>query len=150
MAVLMLVSGASAAPKVYVFTGKLTSSRGTMINIPQVATAACGGVGLSNLTIMSGPGGTMVPIPTTPTMHTKVNVANGFGCAPNLKGKKLTTTGAGAGGAFVFPTKVFSRPFNSYVAAVKVPNATPILQLATDFKITGPLKTATTPVGGSM
>ena len=37
MAVLMLVSGASAAPKVYVFTGKLTSSRGTMINIPQVA-----------------------------------------------------------------------------------------------------------------
>jgi hypothetical protein len=28
-AVLMLVSGASAAPKQYIFTGKITSNRGT-------------------------------------------------------------------------------------------------------------------------
>jgi len=31
-----------------------------------------------------------------------------------------------------------------------VPNATPVIQLATSFKITGPLKTPTTPLGGSM
>src|SRR4029079_19244398 len=82
--------------------------------------------------------------------RTKATAANAFGCAAHVPGKKITTTGAGVGGQFVMPTKVFSRPFNSYVAAVHVPNATPIIQLATDFKITGPLKTVTTPVGGTM
>jgi hypothetical protein len=155
LAVLMLVSGASAAPKQYIFTGKITSNRGILINIPQVGNVGCNGVGLSNLTIMSGPGGAMVPAPTTPGVmgfgaRTMTLPANGFGCAGNVAGKKITTTGAGVGGAFVMPTKVFTRPFNSYVAAVKVPNATPVIQLATSFKISGPLKTATTPVGGSM
>ena len=149
-AVLMLVSGASAAPKQYIFTGKITSNRGTLINIPQVGNASCGGAGLSKLTIMSGPGGKTVPVPITPTMRTMTVGANNYGCAGNVAGKKITTTGAGVGGQFVIPTKVFSRPFNSYVAAVHVPNATPIIQLATSFKITGPLKTPTTPLGGSM
>jgi hypothetical protein len=155
MAVLMLVSGASAAPKQYIFTGKITSNRGILINIPVVGNANCGGVGLSNLVIKSGPGGAMVPAPTTPGVNgfgarTMTLPANVFGCAGNVAAKKITTTGIGVGGAFVMPTKVFTRPFNSYVAAVKVPNATPVIQLATSFKITGPLKTATTPVGGSM
>jgi len=149
-AVLLVATAVGAAPKQYIFTGKITSNRGTMINIPQVGNAACNGVGLSNLTIMSGPGGAMVPAPSTPTMHSKVNAANGFGCAGHLPGKKITTTGAGVGGAFVMPAKVFSRPFNSYVAAVKVPNATPVIQLASSFKITGPLATPTTALGGSM
>src|SRR5688572_21415648 len=35
-------------------------------------------------------------------------------------------------------------------SAQRVPNATPVIQLATSFKITGPLKTPTTPLGGSM
>jgi hypothetical protein len=150
LAVLMLVSAASAAPKQYIFTGKITSNRGILINIPAVGNTSCGGVGLSNLTIMSGPGGATVPAPTTPAVHSMVNPANAFGCAAHLPGKKITTTGAGVGGGFVMPTKVFSRPYNSYVAAVKVPNATPVIQLATSFKISGPLKTPTTPVGGSM
>ena len=150
MAVLMLVSGASAAPKQYIFTGKITSNRGTLINIPQVGNAACGGVGLSKLSIMSGPNMPTIPQPVTPAARTMTVPANAFGCAGNVAGKKITTTGAGVGGAFVMPTMVFSRPNQTYVAAVHVPNATPILQLASSFKITGPLKTPTTPVGGSM
>src|SRR5438128_2682981 len=140
IAVMMLVTGASAAPKQYIFTGKLTSNRGLLINIPQVGNAACGGAGLSNLVIMSGPGGMVVPAPTTPTMRTMSAPANVYGCVAEVAGKKITTTGAGVGGAFVMPTKVFSRPFQTYVAAVHVPNATPIIQLASSFKITGPLK----------
>ena len=150
MAVLMLVSGASAAPKQYIFTGKITSNRGTLINIPQVGNAACGGVGLSKLSIMSGPNMPTIPQPVTPAARTMTVPANAFGCAGNVAGKKITTTGAGVGGAFVMPTMVFSRPNQTYVAAVHVPNATPIIQLASSFKITGPLKTPTTPVGGSM
>jgi hypothetical protein len=44
-----------------------------------------------------------------------------------LPGKKISTTGAGVGGAFVMPARVFSRPFNSYLAAVGVPNAAPLV-----------------------
>ena len=150
VALICVAHAAMAAPKTYSFSGKLTSSRGFLINIPQVATAPCGGVGLSNLVVMSGPGGKIVPAPNTPTMRTKSAIAGPFGCVGHVPGKKITTTGAGVGGGFVMPNKVFSRPFASYVAAVKVPNATPVIQLATSFKITGPLKTPTTPVGGSM
>jgi len=149
-AAILVATAVGAAPKQYIFIGKITSNRGTMINIPQVGNVPCNGVGLSNLTVMSGPGGAMVPAPATPTMHSMVNVANAFGCAGHLPGKKITTTGAGVGGGFVMPAKVFSRPFNSYVAAVKVPNATPVIQLASSFKITGPLATPTTGLGGSM
>jgi hypothetical protein len=142
---------ASAAPRSYLFTGKFTSNRGLFINIPLVATVPCNGVGLSNLTVMQGPGGAVVPAPATPPGPFPGAPANnyGFGCAGHLAGKKLTTTGAGVGGAFVMPTMVLTRPFNSYVAAVAV-HMTPIIQLATSFKITGPLKTPTAPVGGSM
>jgi hypothetical protein len=151
VAVLALAaSTATAAPKTYVFTGKLTSSRGLLINIPQVGNVDCAGVGLSNLTVMSGPGGKIIPAPITPTMHPIVKIAGPYGCVAHVPGKKITTTGAGAGGAFVIPTKVFSRPFNTYVAAVHVPNATPIIQLATSFKITGPPMTPSQPLGGSM
>jgi hypothetical protein len=142
---------ANAAPKSYVFTGKFTSNRGLFINLPVVAAAPCNGVGLSNLTVMRGPGGAIVPAPNTPAGPFPGDPANayGFGCVGIVAGKKLTTTGAGAGGAFVMPTMVLTRPFNSYVAAVDV-HMSVIIQLATSFKITGPLKTPTTPVGGSM
>jgi hypothetical protein len=143
-------SSAGAAPKSYVFSGKLTSNRGSLLNIPMLGNAACNGVGLSDFTVMFGPGGKVVPAPNTPAGPFPGTPANGFGCVGFVPGKKITTTGAGVGGQFVMPTKVFSRPFNSYVAALHVPNATPVIQLATSFKITGPLKTATTPVGGSM
>jgi hypothetical protein len=148
-----LADTANAAPKSYVFTGKLTSNRGPLINVPMVGNADCAGVGLSNLTVMSGPGGSKIPAVTTPPVHSKVNPANGFGCVAHVPGKKITTTGAGVGGAFVMPTKVFSRPFQSYVAAVHLPTAIPpppFIQLATSFQITGPRAAPTTPLGGSM
>jgi hypothetical protein len=148
--VALAVNAASAAPKVYVFTGKATSSRGALINIPQVGNVDCAGVGLNHLVVMSGPGGKIVPAPTTPPARTMTAIAGPYGCIAHVPGKKITTTGAGVGGAFVMPPKVFSKPFNSYVAAVHVPNATPIIQLATSFKVTGPLKTPTQPLGGSM
>jgi hypothetical protein len=147
---LLVAAGASAAPKFYVFSGKLTSNRGSLLNIPMVGNVACSGVGLGNFTVMFGPGGKVVPAPTTPAGPFPGKAANPYGCVGSVPGRKITTTGAGAGGAFVMPTKVFTRPFQSYVAAQHVPNATPVIQLATSFKITGPLKTPTTAIGGSM
>jgi hypothetical protein len=147
---MLVAAAAGAAPKTYVFTGKFTSNRAMLVNVPEIGNVPCGGVGLSNLTIMSGPGGMIVPAVTTPTMHTMVNLANNYGCAGAVAGKKFTTTGAGVGGAFVMPTMIFTRPFASYVAAVHVPNNTPVIQFATSFMISGPLKTPTTPLGGSM
>jgi hypothetical protein len=163
-AALVLVAGVStAAPKKYFLTGKFTSNRGILINIPVVGNTPCGGVGLANLRIMSGPGLTgplmsMQP-KTTPATHAMSNFANGFGadygCAPhaaNTKntvlgkagfGKTVTTTGAGVGGAFTFPAKGLEHPFNGMTTAIHVPNAPPIIQLATSFHITGPRKTAT-------
>ena len=149
-AMLLVGSAASAAPKTYVFTGKLTSSHGTLINVPAVGNVDCAGIGLSNLTVMSGPGGSKVPAEMTPPIHSKANVAAPFGCVAHVPGKKISTTGAGVGGAFVMPARVFSRPFNSYLAAVGVPNAAPLVQLATSFQITGPLATPTRALGGSM
>jgi hypothetical protein len=142
---------ASAAPKSYTLTGKFTSNRGKIVNLPLVGTVPCAGVGLSNLTVMEGPGGAIVPAPTTPAGPFPGMTANAFGngCAGHVPGRKITTTGAGVGGAFVMPTMVLTRPFNSYPAAVGV-HVTPVVQIATSFKITGPLKTPTTPVGGSM
>src|SRR5258705_5671703 len=87
IAVTMLETGASAAPKAYVFTGKITSNRGTLINIPQVGNVGCGGVGLSNLTLMSGPGGKIIPAPTTPPVHSKVNIARAYGCVAHAPGR---------------------------------------------------------------
>jgi hypothetical protein len=146
---LALCSAASAAPKTYVFTGKLTSSRGVIIDIPLIGSAPCNGVGQSNLTVGMGPGGAVVPAPNTPPGPFPGANADFFGCVPHVPGKKITTTGAGAGGAFVMPTMVFSKPFGSYVAAINV-GAAPAVQLATSFRITGPVKTATKPIGGSM
>jgi hypothetical protein len=148
--VLVLAAGGSAAaPKSYVFSGKFTSSR-SLINVPVVGNVPCGGVGISKLTLMSGPGGKVVPAPTTPANRTMTKVAAAYGCVGFVPGKKIVTTGAGAGGAFVMPTQVFSKPFGSYVAAIHIPNATPVIQLGTSARVTGPLKTPTQPLGGSM
>src|SRR5437867_12112310 len=106
---LVLVAAAStAAPKNYVYTGKFTSNRGALVNIPVGGVVPCGGVGLSNLRIMSGPGltgphtplsmtlMTMQPVPTA-TMHPFSQFANGekqdYGCAGFNPGVQLTTTG---------------------------------------------------------
>jgi hypothetical protein len=146
-----IAGSAHAAPKSYIFSGKLTSNRGAFINIPVVGNTPCPGIGLANLTVMNGPGGKTVPAPVTPAGPFPGTSANqaGYGCVGFVPGRKITTTGAGVGGAFVMPTKVFSRPFQSYVAAIGV-HQPPAIQLATSFKITGPLKTPTTALGGSM
>ena len=87
-ALVLLAGAAGAEPKHYVFTGKFTSNRGALVNIPVGGVVPCGGVGLSNLRIMSGPGltgphtplsmtlMTMQPVPT-PTMHPFSQFANG-------------------------------------------------------------------------
>jgi hypothetical protein len=151
---LMLVAGAStAAPKNFVFTGKFTSNRGILINIPVVGDTPCGGGAgkLSNLRIMSGPGLTgalmsMQPNPT-PMTHKFSQFANGdkadYGCAGVVPGKKLTTTGAGVGGQFTIPSMVLSHKLPKVTTAIHVPNATPVIQLATSFAITGPKKVGT-------
>ena len=164
-ALLVLVAAsAGAAPKNYVFTGKFTSNRGLLINFPLGGVKPCGGVGLSNLRIMSGPGLTgphtvfsmtgmsMQPNPT-PTMHDFSQFANGFfkdyGCAGSVPGRKLTTTGAGVGGAFVMPDHVLWNPPGG--SAAHLPNATPVRQFFTSWAITGPrkLETLKTPPPGT-
>jgi hypothetical protein len=148
---------ASAAPKNYVFTGKFTSNRGNLYNIPLVGNTPCGGAGLSNLRIMSGPGLTgphtllsmtgmsMVPI-ATPAVHPGSQPANGinrdYGCAGYVPGRKLTTTGAGVGGEFVLPDHVLSKPLPGDVLRFKGP-VTPLKQLFTSWAITGPRKAST-------
>ena len=64
---LLLMSG-SALAGTYGFTGKFTSNRGKIINIPMVGNTPC-----APLTLMTGPGagGTM-----TPTMHPILRGAN--------------------------------------------------------------------------
>jgi len=167
---LLLVAGMSAAvPRHYVMTGKFTSNRGILINIPVVGDTPCAGVGLSNLRIMSGPGltghsigsmtQTMQPNPT-PTMaqHQFNQFANGdkkdYQCAGWVAGgKKVVTTGTGVGGAFTIPTKGLFHPAPGVTTAIMVPKATPVIQLATSFGITGPRKVgtlamSTSPTGG--
>src|SRR5439155_20949553 len=88
----------------------------------------------------------MQPVPT-PTMHPFSQLANGekqdYGCAGFNPGVQLTTTGAGVGGQFVVPDHVHNNPFPTMTTAIHVPNATPVIELATAFSITGPRKTAT-------
>jgi hypothetical protein len=153
MALALIAPAAGAAPKTYVFTGKLTVNHGTLFNIPAIGNVPCGGVGLANLTVMAGPGLTgmvpPLPVPDTPATRTAGQPANPFGCVGNVPGRKITTTGAGVGGAFVMPTMFLSRPFQSYAAAVGI-HRSPFVQLATSFRVTGPLAIPTTPLGGSM
>ncbi|TMA35668.1 MAG: hypothetical protein E6J87_03050 [Deltaproteobacteria bacterium] len=124
-ALLLAAATSTAAPRNYTFTGKFTSNRGTLINLPVVGDTPCAGVGLSNLRIMSGPGLTgphtvlsmtgmsMQPNPT-PTMHNFSQFANGnkadYYCAGFNPGKKLTSTGLGAGGKFTIPTRALLHP----------------------------------------
>jgi hypothetical protein len=147
-----IAGAAHAAPKTYVFSGKLTSNRGPSINIPLIGNVNhwTGNQSVASPTVMQGPGGSIVPAPDTPRTRTPGMLANIYGAVGHVPGKQITTTGAGVGGAFVMPTQVFSRPVQSYVAALHVPNATPAIQIATSFKFTGPRKTPTTALGGSM
>src|SRR5206468_9799565 len=154
-ALVVVAAASTAAPKNYVYTGKFTSNRGILINIPVGGVTPCGGVGLSNLRIMSGPGLTgphtvfsmtgmsMQPNPT-PTMHNFSQFANGdkqdYNCVGFNPGRKLTTTGAGVGGTFVVPDHVHNNPFPTKTTAVHIPQNTPAIELATQFSITGPRK----------
>jgi hypothetical protein len=155
MLVLSANAGPSgAAPKTYVFTGRFTSNRGPSINIPLIGSSYCPPfVGWpcspATPTVMRGPGGKIVPAPDTPATRTAGMRAANYGVVREVPGKRITTTGAGVGGAFVMPTKVFSRPAPSYVAALHVPNATPAIQIATSFRVTGPRKTPSLPAGGA-
>src|SRR5436190_24114960 len=94
----MIGSAASASPKSYVFSGKLTSNRGPFVNIPVFGNVGYRGVGLANLTVMQGPGGNLAPAPDTPPTRTAGMPASGFwGCVKHVPGKPITTTGAGVG-----------------------------------------------------
>jgi hypothetical protein len=147
------VSFATAAnAATYTFTGKFTASRGLLINTPVVGNTPC-----PSISIMSGPGGMVVPAPVTPPMRTMTRMANAtvlnvkdLGCVAAVPGKLINTTGMGVGGAFVMPPHVFSKPFPSYVAAVSVMYAPPILQLATSARVTAPPAVRTTPPAGTM
>jgi hypothetical protein len=151
LALSAIAGAAHAAPKTYVFTGKLTSNRGSIVNIPLIGNKDCRGVGLSNLTVMQGPGGVIGPAPSTPPTRTPGAPANGYQwCAGSVPGKQISTTGAGVGGAFVMPTMVFAHPplpIYGYVPAIGLER--PLVQIATSFRITGPQKSPTT-LGGSM
>ncbi len=136
---LVAVATAASADKNYVFTGRLTSNRGKFINIPVLGNTPCG-----TLMVSEGPGATMfppTPAPTTPPTRIP-NDANtiieppGNGCV-KVAGK-VVTTGKGAGGAFTFPTMAFTKPLYGLVA-VSVPGTPQVIQLATDFKISGPI-----------
>jgi hypothetical protein len=141
-----LVLGSTvASAATYTFAGKFTSNRGLLINIPVVGNVPCAG-----LSIMSGPGGMVVPAPVTPGARTMTMIANAYNCVAHVPGKLVNTTGMGVGGGFVLPPNVFSKPFGSYVAAVAVKYAPPVVQLATSFKITGPAAMRTTPPAGTM
>src|SRR5262245_3423957 len=114
---LLLVGSASSAA-VYGFTGKFTSNRGKIINIPVVGNTPC-----APLTLMTGPGmgGTITPMThmiirganTQPQKAVTTNfkgTGRDLQCVKQVAGKKLTTAGAtamGKGGAFVMPPNVF-------------------------------------------
>jgi hypothetical protein len=149
-ALALAASAASAAPKTYVFTGKFTAGRGMGLNVPLAGDAPCGGVGLANLTLMSGPGGVVIPAPNTDPIRTMTRLANAYGCVPHVEGKKITTSGAGVGGAFVMPPQVFSHPLGSYEPAAPPRSASTVVQVATSFRVTGPAAAPTAPLGGSM
>lgn len=154
MAMLLFGSTASAQ-NTYSLAGKFTSNRGLIINIPVVGNTPCA----NDLTIMSGPGGMVVPAFTTPAARTMTKGANvqttmmtatlyDLGCVKVKDGETITTTGAGVGGAFTIPTAAFSKPLPTAARAVEVKYATPVLQLATSFAINGPpsaIPTAPTP-----
>jgi hypothetical protein len=141
----LVLGSAAASAATYTFAGKFTSNRGLIINIPVVGNVPCAG-----LSIMSGPGGMVVPAPVTPAARTMTMLANNYNCVAHVPGKLINTTGAGVGGAFVMPPNVFSKPLGAYVAAVAVKYAPPVIQLATSFKITGPAPARTTPPAGTM
>jgi hypothetical protein len=165
----VLVSTAGFAAQ-YSFTGKFSSNRGKIINIPVVGNTPC-----QPLILMTGPGngGTMTPavhmiirgantqpqqMVTTNFTPYKAPAARDLLCVRELRAAnkvvpKITTagaTGGGKGGAFVMPPNVWSKPLPPYVRAVEVKYAPPVEQLATSFKITGPAPVRTTPPAGTM
>jgi len=158
-AALMLFSG-SAGAAYYTFTGKFTSNRGKIINIPVVGNTPC-----APMSIMSGPG-VAVPQTMTPATHMIVRGANtqpgkkvttnfngvtskgarDLRCVKNIadgrhnliKTDGKGTSKGGKGGGFVMPKKAWSVPLPPHTRAVAVKYAPPVLELATSFKITGP------------
>ena len=164
---LVLVSSAAFAGT-YGFTGKFTSNRGKIINIPVVGNTPC-----APLTLMTQGIPTMAGA-ATPAVHPVRRGANtqpqqvvntmfsylkhpagrDLQCVKHAAGKVLVTdnvkTGGGKGGGFVMPNNVWSKPLPPYVRAVEVKYAPPVEQLATSFKITGPRAVPTTPPAGTM
>jgi hypothetical protein len=173
---LMLMTSPSQAVY-FTFSGKFTSNRGKIINIPVVGNTPC-----APMILMTGPGGGLGAIPTsmggklpnpgtmTPTMHPVLRPANtqpqmavttmfaGTGrdllCVKHVANKLVNTTGGktvgGKGGGFVMPNNVWTKPLPPYLRAVEVKYAPPVEQLATSFKITGPAAVRTTGPMGTM
>jgi hypothetical protein len=171
----MLVTSPSQAV-FFTFSGKFTSNRGKIINIPVVGNTPC-----APMILMTGPGGGIGAIMTsmggvgpnpgtmTPAVHPVLRPANtqpqmavttmfaGTGrdllCVKHAANKVVNTvggkTGGGKGGGFVMPPYVWSKPLPPYLRAVEVKYAPPVEQLATSFKITGPRPVRTTPPMGT-
>jgi hypothetical protein len=149
----LVAAGASAQ---YALTGKFTSNRGLLINIPVVGNTPC----QNTLTIMSGPGGAVIPAFMTPpsrTMTMGANVqTNGMGtttldlqCVKHAASVTLPSSAAAVGAPFALPTNAFFKPLPGYTAAVEVKYAPPVVQLATSFQINGPYGVQTTPPQGT-
>jgi hypothetical protein len=169
-AVFVLATSAAHAVVNYTFAGKFTSNRGKIINIPMVGNTRCDNAFMP-LTLMTGPGGPGLgmggPGTMTPAVHPIVRgvntqptakvtsmfnqMGNDLQCVKHAPNKILQTTGAGKGGAFVIPLKVWSKPaFKGYIRAEEVKYAPPVLQLATSFAVTGPASPLFRKAGGSM
>jgi hypothetical protein len=115
----------------YTLTGKFTSHRGQLIDLPLLGDVPC-----PSLTLMSGPGAAVPPMTTTPPARTMTR-ANAFGCV-GAAVPELATTGAGVGGAFTLPTNALAQPLPESVHWLELPNATPLLQVQTSLAFAGP------------
>ena len=96
VATIVAAAGAANAFMHVPFVGRFTTNRGALINSPLAGNAAC-----PSLTIMSGPGGTMVPAEQTPPARTMTVPAAPFGCVAGNGQITTTGMGAGVGGGFV-------------------------------------------------
>ena len=142
-------AGPAAAAQAYSMTGRFARSNGVFINIPLIGNNP-GNVPNCGYT-KAGAGMTMVPgaFPiihgvNTTQMMTKLatkqtlptRFANPEGCVSGAG--MITATAAGAGKAFTFPVKAFSKPLPGMTLALSVPLIPNIVQLATSIRVTGP------------
>ena len=135
--VLLLVAGTSAAaPKNYTFTGKFTSNRGILINIPVVGDTPCAGVGPVQPADHVGPRSDRAAHPGQHDLDDDAAESH-TGGAPvqsvrerrqgrlssasgSMPARRSPPPGAGVGGTFVVPTKALMHPLPGVTTAIHV------------------------------